>query len=267
VSLVEPTWWERYWARRRAGSRAREKYHQMRKHWLHRKRKVWWALAGGLLVLWLAFHVILSATAPADSRVAGVWMWSSGFIAGTAVMTFIAVRMSPPGSVERWQEGAYGEAATAKELEKLPRGWEAMHDLRNGDYNFDHVVVGPPGVFLLNSKWSSFRLEPSVDGGLIGVQVDDETVTMRIEPHVRQATRDALDLKKVIEARTGKRLWVQSVIVWWGAYPGGGQSVAKVAVVSGDVLVQRLLSQSGRHPTDVAAIADALRPGRHAAAR
>lgn len=261
VSVLEATWWERRRVRRRAGFRAREKYRQMRKSWLRRKRKIWIWLAVALVTFWLLSSVVAIAAMPGRPVLAA---WLSGFAAGLAATLFVAVRESPPGSVERWQEGAFGEAATAKQLQRLPSGWEVLHDLGNGDFNFDHVVVGPPGVFLLNSKWSSFRLESGAGGVLLGVHVDDPSVTMRTDRCISQAKRDAVTLKQRIEALSGKRVWVEPVIVWWGEFPEGGRSVDGVGVVAGDQLAERLLAYSNRRPTDRAAIVEVLRPGRHA---
>lgn len=62
-------------------------------------------------------------------------------------------------SAELWERGAAGEQATAAALAQLPAGeWAVMHDVRwpGRQYaNVDHVVVGPGGVFVVDSKnWS-----------------------------------------------------------------------------------------------------------------
>lgn len=260
MALDEPTWWERRAARRRAGSRARAKYRQMRRNWLRRKRKLWLGVACFLVLTWVGITWLVLTFTPPEGR----WMavWASGFVAGGAVITFVALREDPPSSIANWQEGAWGEAATAKALTKLPSGWSVLHDLRNGDYNFDHVVVGPPGLFLLNSKWSTYRLE-MVDGEFRGVHPDDETLTWRPDQVIRQAKRDAVDLKAKIQERTGRALWVQPVIVWWGRYDDGGRTVDGVAFVQGKQLVERLLRLPERRDAALDDVIAVLRPGRH----
>jgi hypothetical protein len=57
------------------------------------------------------------------------------------------------------ERGALGEEATAIALAALPsETWTVLHDLRwpGRKYaNVDHVVIGPPGVFVIDSKnWS-----------------------------------------------------------------------------------------------------------------
>lgn len=264
VSLLEATWWERRRARRRAGFRARKKYRQMRKSWLRRKRKLWVWLVIGLVSFWILFSAGAVVALPERPVLAA---WLSGLVGGAAVALFVVTRETPPTSVERWLDGALGEQATAKQLQKLPDDWEVLHDLGNGDFNFDHVAVGPPGVFLLNSKFSSFRLETGAGGSLLAVHVDDPSVTMRTSTFISQAKRDAVTLKHRIETLSGKRVWVEPVIVWWGQFPEGGRSVDGVGVVAGDKLAERLLAYSKKRPTDRAAVVEVLRPGRHALAK
>ena len=56
------------------------------------------------------------------------------------------------------EQGADGEEVTAKALMALPSEWVVLHDLRwpgRRFANIDHVVVGPGGVFVIDSKnWS-----------------------------------------------------------------------------------------------------------------
>jgi len=62
-------------------------------------------------------------------------------------------------AAERYEKGADGEEATAQALSALPVGeWTVFHDVRWPDRrlaNVDHVVVGPAGVFVIDTKnWS-----------------------------------------------------------------------------------------------------------------
>jgi hypothetical protein len=62
-----------------------------------------------------------------------------------------------PERIERWRVGAGGERRTERALRPLAAaGWRIRHDLDDHPYgNIDHVVIGPPGVFVLDSKvWS-----------------------------------------------------------------------------------------------------------------
>jgi hypothetical protein len=53
----------------------------------------------------------------------------------------------------RWAWGALGEEWTAAELARLPADeWSIYHDVPHGRSNWDHIVVGPAGVFVIDSK-------------------------------------------------------------------------------------------------------------------
>lgn len=67
---------------------------------------------------------------------------------------------------ELFEKGADGEAATAAILRGLPPEWGAIHDRRwplRRLANIDHVVIGPGGIFVIDSKNWSGRI--TVDGG------------------------------------------------------------------------------------------------------
>lgn len=59
---------------------------------------------------------------------------------------------------DAWERGAAGEEATARALALLPPEWTVLHDVRwpgRRRANIDHVVIGPGGVFVIDSKhWS-----------------------------------------------------------------------------------------------------------------
>ena len=81
---------------------------------------------------------------------------------------------SPPAHVERWRIGAEGEKATARKLRPLlDRGWTLLNDLDTEHGNLDHVLVGPAGVFMLESK----RL-----AGRVGVETGKLVVRWHEDP-------------------------------------------------------------------------------------
>jgi hypothetical protein len=65
-------------------------------------------------------------------------------------------------SAELWERGAQGEVEVARALESLPEGWFVLHDLAwpgRPRANLDHVVIGPGGVFVVDAKNWSGRIE------------------------------------------------------------------------------------------------------------
>ena len=64
--------------------------------------------------------------------------------------------------IDRWDRGATGEEKVGALLAPLvDDGWHVIHDLDTGRGNIDHVLVGPGGLFTLETKSHGGRI--SVD--------------------------------------------------------------------------------------------------------
>jgi hypothetical protein len=75
--------------------------------------------------------------------------------AAAVVCLLVAVAVRPRPDPERWRRGAEGELATAELLAGLnPRKWEVWHDvgLPHSRANVDHLVIGPTGVWVVDTK-------------------------------------------------------------------------------------------------------------------
>ncbi|BDZ47150.1 nuclease-related domain-containing protein [Naasia aerilata] len=52
-----------------------------------------------------------------------------------------------------WYTGAKGELMVGALLDRLPGQWRVLHSLPVGPASdIDHIVIGPPGVFVINTK-------------------------------------------------------------------------------------------------------------------
>lgn len=67
---------------------------------------------------------------------------------------FLAKVLGVHTNERAWRRGAAGEEEVARQLDKLGPGWRVIHSVPVGpnDTDIDHVVIGPPGVFTLNTK-------------------------------------------------------------------------------------------------------------------
>jgi hypothetical protein len=89
---------------------------------------------------------------------------------GLAVAVLIGwrLRFRPSEQARAWQRGAHGERQTARLLDRLARdGYVVFHDLaapENSRGNLDHLVIGPSGVFVIDSKQWTGSVHQSVDG-------------------------------------------------------------------------------------------------------
>jgi Nuclease-related domain len=83
-----------------------------------------------------------------------------------AVAAGWGLRFRPSPDAVAWRRGAVGERRTARLLGPLERhGWAVLHDLAvpHSRANLDHLVIGPGGVFVIDSKQyrGRFQLDPS----------------------------------------------------------------------------------------------------------
>jgi hypothetical protein len=68
------------------------------------------------------------------------------------VSMFVISRYVMP-LVERRDRGASGEEHVGELLGQLPeRGWRVIHDASLGRGNVDHILIGPPGIFTIETK-------------------------------------------------------------------------------------------------------------------
>jgi hypothetical protein len=75
-------------------------------------------------------------------------------------LTFVVDRVASP-IVERWQRGASGEERVGEIIDGLhTQGWLALHDAWTGRGNVDHILVGPAGLFTIETKSHAGRIDP-----------------------------------------------------------------------------------------------------------
>jgi len=68
--------------------------------------------------------------------------------------TFVARIFGQHTDERAWRRGADGERFVGWLLSRLPDGWHVFNDVPVGERgaNIDHVVIGPGGVFTINTK-------------------------------------------------------------------------------------------------------------------
>jgi hypothetical protein len=84
-----------------------------------------------------------------------------------AVLVGWRLRFRPSEQARTWQRGSAGERHTARLLDRLPRdGFVVFHDLAvpGSPANVDHLVIGPSGVFVIDSKQWTGQVQQGADG-------------------------------------------------------------------------------------------------------
>jgi Nuclease-related domain len=109
-----------------------------------------------VLRLRLRTLVILGALAVATALLGKTFgLHDARFLASEVallVTMFVISRYVLP-LVERRDRGAQGEEHVGALLEELVgEGWMVIHDASLGAGNIDHIIVGPPGVFTIETK-------------------------------------------------------------------------------------------------------------------
>jgi Nuclease-related domain len=90
-------------------------------------------------------------------------------LAGLAVAALVGwrLRFRPSEQVHAWRRGVQGEQQTARLLDRLDRdGYVVLHDLAmpGSPANVDHLVIGPSGLFVIDSKLWTGSVQQSADG-------------------------------------------------------------------------------------------------------
>jgi hypothetical protein len=193
----------------RAGVYAEQRYQRGLRSWRRQARPLLAVVCGPFIVA--GFAVLL-----VDKELLA---WIGGMVCGAAAAMWVAFRETPPRYVEQWHDGAEGERKTEVALMPLEQaGWTVVHDVKQRYGNYDHIAVGPSGVYLLETK------NPQ---GSVEIRAGVPRQTRRHDPEAhtpvwsipKQALSAAASLKGEIERRTGQCLWVQAVVVFWSEFP------------------------------------------------
>jgi Nuclease-related domain len=174
--------------------------------------------------------------AVSGSRKLDAWSLAAGAAMATATTFAMNVRDDAPQHVLNWRRGAEGERRTAKTLRRLERkGWVIEHDIQRDRPNLDHVVRGPRGVFLLETKNLTGTI--TFEGGhLVERQFDDPDEVYRYRLLAGRARGQAMELSARLGRETGRKPWVNGVIVLWGHFAAGRVEHENATYIDGEQL-------------------------------
>jgi hypothetical protein len=112
------------------------------------------------------------------------------------------------------ERGAKAEEMVGEQLGELPERYCVFNDVSCGNFNIDHIVVGPKGVFAVETKG---RAKPDRKGGTKEAKVVCDGQTLRFpdwsESHpLKQARSQASWLAKWLDSAVGEPVPVQPVL-------------------------------------------------------
>lgn len=143
--------------------------------------------------------------------------WVTTFIA-LLIVCFVGRRVIRDRKKRRSLKlGRDGERLVAEQLERLrSNGFHIFHDVVAGEFNLDHVAIGPTGIFVVETK------ARTKNGAGVRVEFDGKVCRVHgreMEPNpLRQAEANARWLYQFLRQTTGKARFVTPVIVfpeWW----------------------------------------------------
>lgn len=114
------------------------------------------------------------------------------------------------------KQGVEGEKAVGQYLERLrERGYQVFHDLQGKDFNVDHVIIGPGGVFTIETKTLAKPMR-----GETKLHFDGESIVINGKPlprnPVHQAKAQANWMRNVLSESTGREYEVWPVVLFPG---------------------------------------------------
>lgn len=151
-----------------------------------------------------------------------------------------------------WFSGALGEREVGALLSRLPQGWSAFHavPVGSGDADVDHLVVGPGGVFVLNTKRHP--------GARLTIYSRSVLVEGAKKPYLRNSDLEASRVRGLL-LRAGIEAPVEPVVVVVGAKElRTRQKPARATVLRSEDLVRWLSRRPDRVDADTVARAASL---------
>jgi Nuclease-related domain len=164
------------------------------------------------------------------------------------------LRCRPSADTRAWRRGAAGERRTARLLVPLERrGWAVLHDLAipGTQANMDHLVIGPGGVLVIDSKRYRGRLRLD----RYGMVWHGRQLLVSVLRKVLWAADQADEVLGVADVQVPAVVAVHGASVPWGLLQADGVTIVPARRVPG--LLQALPSMLGRER--VAWLADRAR--------
>jgi len=155
--------------------------------------------------------------------------------------------------------GGEGELVVGQLLEDTRKhGYRVFHDIVGKDHNIDHVLVGPGGIFSIETKSVSKPRR-----GKTEIHFDGEKVLINgIQPEkdpIVQCKAEARELRNLIGDLTGRKFAVQPILVYPGWFVHPCENEKEVWVRNELKIFETLKSQRPTlSPEDIALISHRL---------
>jgi hypothetical protein len=113
--------------------------------------------------------------------------------------------------------GELGELKVGEILDELKQsGYKPIHGITRNGFDIDHVVVGPAGVFVIETKFRSGHGTINFRSGE-GLFVNGAPDIIDRDP-VAQAKGNAAEVRKIIKEHCNLTIWTTAVVVFVGSW-------------------------------------------------
>jgi hypothetical protein len=134
------------------------------------------------------------------------------------------------------ERGAYAEEVVAEGLKNLPEGYQVFHDIAFTGFNIDHVVIGPGGIFLVETKSHKGKVDAKGDTLLLNGKEPPKNF-------LNQTWSQTYQLKEFLQTQTAKELSIRPILCFTRAYVRLRQPVKGILVLNYRYLATCLLKQ------------------------
>lgn len=127
----------------------------------------------------------------------------------TRVGAFLARALDAKTDERAWRVGAKGEESIGARLDKLTKhGWYVLHavPVGKGSSDIDHVVIGPGGVYTVNTKNHPGK---RIWVGRHAIKVDGFSL-----PYLRNSRFEASRAERLLTAAVGEPVFVKPVLIF-----------------------------------------------------
>ncbi len=156
------------------------------------------------------------------------WFYTFGFI---IVSVFFGIKIiRGVKKIRDMQLGRDGECIVAEHLDELRvMGYKVFNDIVGDSFNIDHVVVGPAGVFTIETK--TYRKRGNSQISYDGVKIDIDGVPPLKDP-IKQAKGQMYWLEGFIKNNANLSIKVKPVVVFPGWFINQKDNNAEVWVLN-----------------------------------
>jgi hypothetical protein len=142
--------------------------------------------------------------------------WLYTFFAAAAVVyaTYRITKVLP--EARQLRLGRDGERVVGQYLERLrEKGYRVFHDVVGAGFNIDHVIIGPAGIFSVETKTYSKPVRGEARIQFDGEKLNVNGYELDRDP-IAQAKAQASWLREVISESTSQKMPIRPVIVFPG---------------------------------------------------